>query len=89
MPECPHCGSGVSPNELVYEQNSFRENAESEQQSFDEICQGTSVASVENAQSVWEYADTNSDGSLGVDLQGEYADVRFGEVLNENDPAEW
>lgn len=86
MPYCPHCGNEVSSRDLVAEDNSFREEPDDAQISFDQFGV-VEESGPSDDPSVWDRAGL--DGDVLDALEVVEPELRVGEVLNENDPSEW
>jgi len=87
MPHCPHCGAEVEASDLQYERNSFREDADSEEQlHLDDLAESID-AEPSGDDGVWGRIEMDGDSLDDLGIRG--PELAFGETLNENDPAEW
>lgn len=89
MPYCPRCGEEVEPSDLVYEDNSFREDPEPDQTRLDELGR---VSEGPGELDVWTELETSVDHDGSVEIDFETPDeptLRPGETWNPNDPQKW
>jgi len=86
MGYCPHCGKEVGFRDLQAKDNTFREEPDDAQASLDDI-EADEEPEPSDDPGVWDRADLDEDSMR--DLGVTEPDLRFGEVMNENDPSEW